>query len=181
MRLVAFAYTGVEPHLMEWAPVSATERVLAQTGLTIDEIGLFELNEPFAVAAGGASSGGGRRRAPDDPRLNPSGGAILAWVDPLASRMRLMCQLAFELERRAGASAPGLTALCIGLGLGTAILWEDAAWFRLGMGDSRAQFFLQRVDARRDRARHDRRRHQGSRSGVLMEVAARVARSSAAR
>ena len=49
MRLVAFAYTGVEPHLMGIGPVSATERVLAQAGLTIDDIGLFELNEPFAV------------------------------------------------------------------------------------------------------------------------------------
>ena len=49
MRLVAFAYAGVEPELMGLGPVPATKRVLAQTGVSLDEIGLFELNEPFAV------------------------------------------------------------------------------------------------------------------------------------
>src|SRR5438067_7039047 len=49
MRLVGFAYAGVEPHLMGLGPVPATEQLLARTGVTLDEIGLFELNEPFAV------------------------------------------------------------------------------------------------------------------------------------
>src|SRR5213080_2370291 len=49
MRLVAFAYAGVEPHLMGVGPVPATQKALAQAGLTLDDIGLLELNEPFAV------------------------------------------------------------------------------------------------------------------------------------
>ena len=98
MRLVAFAYTGVEPHLMGIGPVPATERVLAQAGLTIDDVGLFELNEPFAVQVLTWCDGVGV--APDDPRLNPSGGAIACGHPLAATGVRLMAQLAFELERR---------------------------------------------------------------------------------
>jgi acetyl-CoA acyltransferase len=122
MRLVAFAYTGVEPHLMGIGPVSATERVLAQAGVTIDEIGLFELNEPFAVQVLTWCDGVGV--APDDPRLNPSGGAIACGHPLAATGVRLMSQLAFELERRPEVRY-GLTALCIGLGMGAALLWEN--------------------------------------------------------
>src|SRR5207237_1003553 len=49
MRLLAFAFAGVEPELMGIGPIPATKRVLEQTGLALDDIGLFELNEPFAV------------------------------------------------------------------------------------------------------------------------------------
>ncbi|HWO81839.1 thiolase family protein, partial [Gaiella sp.] len=72
MRLVGFAYSGVEPHLMGLGPVPATEQLLARTGVTLDEIGLFELNEPFAVQVLTWCDGVGV--APDDPRLNPYGG-----------------------------------------------------------------------------------------------------------
>ena len=95
MRLVGFAYTGVEPHLMGIGPVPATERVLAQAGLTIDDIGLFELNEPFAVQVLTWCDGVGV--APDDPRLNPSGGAIACGHPLAATGVRLMAQLADEL------------------------------------------------------------------------------------
>ena len=122
MRLAAFSYTGVEPHLMGIGPVSATERVLAQAGLTIDDIGLFELNEPFAVQVLTWCDGMGV--APDDPRLNPSGGAIACGHPLAATGVRLMSQLAFELERRPDVRY-GLTALCIGLGMGAALLWEN--------------------------------------------------------
>jgi acetyl-CoA acyltransferase len=122
MRLVAFAYTGVEPHLMGIGPVSATERALAQAGLTIDDVGLFELNEPFAVQVLTWCDGMGV--APDDPRLNPAGGAIACGHPLAATGVRLMSQLAFELERRPDVRY-GLTALCIGLGMGAAILWEN--------------------------------------------------------
>ena len=90
MRLVGFAYTGVEPHLMGIGPVPATQRVLAQAGLTIDDVGLFELNEPFAVQVLTWCDGMGV--APDDPRLNPSGGAI-ACGHPLAATDRKSTRL----------------------------------------------------------------------------------------
>jgi acetyl-CoA acyltransferase len=122
MRLVAFAYTGVEPHLMGIGPISATERVLAQTGLTIDEIDLFELNEPFAVQVLTWCDGIGV--APDDPRLNPHGGAIACGHPLAATGVRLMAQLAYAFETRPDARY-GLTALCIGMGMGAAILWES--------------------------------------------------------
>ena len=82
MRLVGFAYAGVEPHLMGLGPVPATERVLARAGIGIDDVGLFELNEPFAVQVLTWCDGVGV--APDDPRLNPYGGAI-ACGHPLAA------------------------------------------------------------------------------------------------
>ena len=123
MRLVGFAYSGVEPHLMGLGPVPATRKVLAQTGLSLDDIGLFELNEPFAVQVLSWCDELGVD--PDDPRLNPYGGAI-AFGHPLAATgVRLLAQLAYEFERRPDVRY-GLTALCIGLGMGAALLWENA-------------------------------------------------------
>ena len=122
LRLVGFAYTGVEPHLMGIGPVPATERVLEQAGLTIDDIGLFELNEPFAVQVLTWCDGVGI--APDDPRLNPYGGAIACGHPLAATGVRLMAQLAYEFGRRPEVRY-GLTALCIGLGMGAAMLWEN--------------------------------------------------------
>ena len=124
MRLVAFAYTGVEPELMGVGPVPATERVLAQAGLSIDDVGLFELNEPFAVQVLTWCRGVGVE--PDDPRLNPSGGAIACGHPLAATGVRLLSQLAFELRRRPEVRY-GLTALCIGMGMGAAVLWENLA------------------------------------------------------
>src|SRR6266542_2748040 len=74
MRLVGFAFAGVEPELMGLGPVPATRRVLEQAGLTLDDVGLFELNEPFAVQVLTWCDQLGV--APDDDRLNPYGGAI---------------------------------------------------------------------------------------------------------
>lgn len=122
MRLVGFAYAGVEPHLMGIGPVPATERVLAQAGITIDDVGLYELNEPFAVQVLTWCDGMGV--APDDPRLNPNGGAIACGHPLAATGVRLMAQLAYELERRPDVRY-GLTALCIGMGMGAALLWEN--------------------------------------------------------
>ena len=102
MRLVGFAYAGVEPHLMGIGPVPATERVLAQAGLTIDDVGLFELNEPFAVQVLTWCDGVGV--APDDPRLNPYGGAIACGHPLAATGVRLMAQLA--VRARAAARRP---------------------------------------------------------------------------
>jgi len=122
MRLAGFAYTGVEPHLMGLGPVPATRQLLEREGLTIDEIGLFELNEPFAVQVLTWCDGVGV--APDDPRLNPYGGAIACGHPLAATGVRLMAQLAYGFEQRPDVRY-GLTALCIGLGMGAALLWEN--------------------------------------------------------
>jgi acetyl-CoA acyltransferase len=121
MRLVGFAYAGVEPHLMGLGPVPATKRVLEQASLTIDDIGLFELNEPFAVQVLSWCDGVGV--SPDDPRLNPYGGAIACGHPLAATGVRLMAQLAYGLRTRPEVRY-GLTALCIGFGMGAALLWE---------------------------------------------------------
>ena len=122
MRLVAFAFAGVEPELMGIGPIPATQRVLEQTGLTIDEIGLFELNEPFAVQVLSWCDGVGVDA--EDPRLNPYGGAI-AFGHPLAATgVRLMAQLAYGFRQRPDVEY-GLTALCIGMGMGAAVIWQN--------------------------------------------------------
>src|SRR5207302_2035820 len=115
MRLVAYSFAGVEPELMGIGPIPATKRVLEQAGLTLDDVGLFELNEPFAIQvltwcdAFGVAS--------DDPRLNPYGGAI-AFGHPLAATgVRLMAQLAYGFRERPDVRY-GLTALCVGMGMG---------------------------------------------------------------
>ena len=123
MRLVGFAYAGVEPHLMGLGPVPATERVLERAGIGIDDVGLLELNEPFAVQVLTWCDGMGV--APDDPRLNPYGGAIACGHPLAATGVRLMAQLAYGFERRPDVRY-GLTALCIGMGMGAALLWENA-------------------------------------------------------
>ena len=121
MRLVGFAYAGVEPELMGIGPIPATKRVLEQAGLTIEDIGLFELNEPFAVQVLSWCDGMGV--APDDPRLNPYGGAIACGHPLAATGVRLLAQLAYGLKERPDVQY-GLTALCIGMGMGAALLWE---------------------------------------------------------
>ncbi|TMM12448.1 MAG: thiolase family protein [Actinobacteria bacterium] len=120
LRLVAYAYAGVEPHLMGIGPVPATRRVLEQTGIELDDVDLFELNEPFAVQVLTWCDELGI--AADDPRLNPYGGAIACGHPLAATGVRLVAQLAYGLRERGGSY--GLTALCIGMGMGAAVLWE---------------------------------------------------------
>ena len=121
MRLVGFAFAGVEPELMGIGPIPATERVLAQVDLSIDDVGLFEVNEPFAVQVLSWCDGMGV--APDDPRLNPYGGAIACGHPLAATGVRLMAQLAYGMKERPDVRY-GLTALCVGMGMGAALLWE---------------------------------------------------------
>jgi len=121
LRLVGFAYAGVEPHLMGYGPVPATRRVLEQAGLTLADIDLFELNEPFAAQVLTWCDELGVAAA--DPRLNPYGGAIACGHPLAATGVRLVAQLAYGLRERRGRY--GLTALCIGMGMGAAILWEN--------------------------------------------------------
>ena len=120
LRLVGYAYAGVEPHLMGYGPVPATRRVLDQAGLTLDDVDLFELNEPFAVQVLTWCDELGV--AAEDPRLNPYGGAIACGHPLAATGVRLVAQLAYGLRERGGRY--GLTALCIGMGMGCAVLWE---------------------------------------------------------
>ena len=121
MRLVGFAFAGVEPELMGIGPIPATERVLAQADLSIDDVGLFEVNEPFAVQVLSWCDGMGV--TPDDPRLNPYGGAIACGHPLAATGVRLMAQLAYGMKERPNVQY-GLTALCVGMGMGAALLWE---------------------------------------------------------
>lgn len=123
MRLVGFAFAGVEPELMGIGPVPATRAVLEQTGISLDDIGLFELNEPFAVQVLTWCDGMGV--SPDDERLNPYGGAIACGHPLAATGVRLMAQLAYGFQERPEVRY-GLTALCIGMGMGAAIVWERA-------------------------------------------------------
>ncbi|MDX6225102.1 MAG: acetyl-CoA acyltransferase [Frankiales bacterium] len=125
MRLVGYGFVGVEPEVMGVGPVPATERALRLTGLSIEDIGLFELNEAFAVQVLAFLDHFGI--ADDDPRVNPWGGAI-ALGHPLASSgVRLMTQLARQFEEHPGVRY-GLTAMCIGIGMGGSVIWENPAW-----------------------------------------------------
>jgi acetyl-CoA acetyltransferase family protein len=121
LRLVSFAFAGVEPELMGLGPVPATQKALAQAGLTIDQVDAFELNEPFAVQVLSWCDGIGV--APDDERLNPYGGAIACGHPLAATGVRLIAQLAYAMRERPSARY-GLTALCVGMGMGAALLWE---------------------------------------------------------
>ena len=122
MRLVGFAYAGVEPELMGIGPVPATRRALEQAGLSLDDVGLFELNEPFAVQVLTWCDGMGV--SPDDERLNPYGGAIACGHPLAATGVRLLAQLAYGFKERPDVRY-GLTALCIGMGMGAALVWEN--------------------------------------------------------
>jgi acetyl-CoA acyltransferase len=122
MRLVSFAFAGVEPELMGIGPIPATRRALELAGITLDEVALFELNEPFAVQVLTWCDAMGVD--PEDERLNPYGGAIACGHPLAATGVRLMAQLAFGFRERPGAQY-GLTALCIGMGMGAAIVWEN--------------------------------------------------------
>ncbi|MCG2801290.1 MAG: thiolase family protein [Cellulomonas sp.] len=122
MRLVGYAYAGVEPELMGLGPVPSTRRALARTGLSIDEIGLFELSEAFAVQVLSFLDAFGI--ADDDPRVNPYGGAIAVGHPLASSGVRLMIQLARQFAEHPEVRY-GLTAMCVGLGQGGTVIWEN--------------------------------------------------------
>jgi acetyl-CoA acyltransferase len=122
MRFVGYAFAGVEPEVMGVGPVPATEKVLARTGLTIGDIGLFEINEAFAVQVLAFLDHFGIKD--DDPGVNPDGGAI-ALGHPLASSgVRLMTQLARHFESHPEVRY-GLTTMCVGIGMGGSVVWEN--------------------------------------------------------
>ena len=100
MRLVSFAYAGVEPEIMGIGPVPATTKALERAGLTIEDIGLFEINEAFAVQVLSFLDAFGI--ADDDPRVNQYGGAIAVGHPLASSGVRLMTQLARQFEEHPG-------------------------------------------------------------------------------
>ncbi|MFA5785908.1 MAG: thiolase family protein [Actinomycetota bacterium] len=122
MRFVSFGFAGVEPEIMGYGPIPSTEKALKKAGLTIDDIGLIEMNEAFAVQAVAFLDHFGL--ALDDPKVNPYGGAI-AYGHPLASSgVRLMIHLAHEFAEHPEVRY-GLATMCIGLGMGGTVIWEN--------------------------------------------------------
>jgi len=123
MKMLSFAFAGVEPELMGIGPIPSTEKALAKAGLTLDDIGLIEINEAFAIQVLSFLDHFGL--ADDDPRVNPWGGAI-AMGHPLASSgVRLMNQLARHFEEHPEVRY-GITTMCIGLGMGGTVVWENS-------------------------------------------------------
>jgi acetyl-CoA acyltransferase len=125
MRLVGYGFVGVEPEVMGIGPVPSTERALARTGLTIGDIGLFELNEAFAVQVLAFLDHFGI--ADDDERVNMWGGAIAVGHPLASSGVRLMTQLSRQFAERPDVRY-GLTAMCVGLGMGATVIWENPNW-----------------------------------------------------
>jgi acetyl-CoA acyltransferase len=122
MRLVSYAFAGVEPEVMGIGPVPATEKALKLAGLDIADIGLFEINEAFAVQVLSFLDHYGI--ADNDPRVNRYGGAIAVGHPLAASGVRLMTQLARQFEEDPSVRY-GLTTMCIGLGMGGTVIWEN--------------------------------------------------------
>jgi acetyl-CoA acetyltransferase family protein len=117
-RIVAQCVVGVDPVTMLTGPIPATRRILERSGLTMDDIDLFEINEAFAPVVLAWQ----QELHADMERVNVNGGAI-ALGHPLgASGARLMVTLLHELERRG--ARYGLQAMCCGGGLGTATIIE---------------------------------------------------------
>lgn len=122
-RVVASAAAGVEPRTMGYGPIPATRKALDRAGLTLDDIGLIELNEAFAIQALAVMRELGMRQE----ITNVNGGAI-ALGHPLGcTGARIVCSLVHEMRRRAPTeSRPyyGLATLCVGVGQGEATILE---------------------------------------------------------
>ncbi|GLV47122.1 acetyl-CoA acetyltransferase [Thermus sp. LT1-2-5] len=119
-RIRSLAVAGVPPRIMGIGPVPATQKALERAGLSLADLGLIELNEAFAAQALAVLREWGL--SPEDPRLNPNGGAI-ALGHPLgASGARILTTLVHEMRRR---QVPfGLATMCIGVGQGIAVVVE---------------------------------------------------------
>jgi len=125
MRMVTYAFAGVEPEVMGVGPVPATEKALAKAGLSMQDIGLFEINEAFAVQVLAFLDHFGI--PDDDPRVNKYGGAIAVGHPLASSGVRLMTQLARQFEEHPDVRY-GITTMCIGFGMGGTVIWENPQW-----------------------------------------------------
>ena len=120
-RVRSIATAGVPPRVMGIGPVPATAKALARAGVTLDDVGLIELNEAFAAQALAVLHEWGVD--PEDERLNPNGGAI-ALGHPLGcSGARVLTTLLHEMQRRPDVEL-GLATMCIGVGQGIALVVE---------------------------------------------------------
>jgi acetyl-CoA acyltransferase len=122
MRLVTYAFAGVDPEVMGLGPIPATEKALRNAGLTMDDIGLIEINEAFAVQVLAFLDHFGI--PDDDPRVNPWGGAISVGHPLASSGVRLMIQLARQFAEHPEVRY-GLTTMCVGIGQGATVIWEN--------------------------------------------------------
>jgi len=121
MRVRDYAFVGVAPETMGSGPIPATEKLLARTGLAIGDLDVIDMNEAFAVQCVAFLDHFGLPL--DAAHVNPYGGAI-AMGHPLAfSGARLAMQVATYFQRTPDARL-GLTTMCVGLGMGAAVLWE---------------------------------------------------------
>jgi acetyl-CoA acyltransferase len=121
-KMVTYAFAGVEPEIMGYGPVPSTLKALKQAGLTIEDIGAFEVNEAFAVQVIAFLDHFGI--ADDDSRVNPYGGAIAVGHPLASSGVRLMLNLARTFEAKPDVRY-GITTMCIGLGMGGTVIWEN--------------------------------------------------------
>ena len=121
-RMVTFAFAGVEPEVMGYGPVPSTIKALKKAGLTIADIGAFEVNEAFAIQVLAFLDHFGI--ADDDARVNPYGGAIAVGHPLASSGIRLMLNLARTFEEKPDVRF-GITTMCIGLGMGGTVIWEN--------------------------------------------------------
>ncbi|MFB6397787.1 thiolase family protein [Polymorphospora lycopeni] len=125
MRLVSYAFVGVEPEVMGVGPIPSTEKALRIAGLSIGDIGLFELNEAFAVQVLAFLDHFGI--ADDDPWVNQWGGAIAVGHPLASSGVRLMTQLSRQFAEHPEVRY-GITAMCVGIGMGGTVIWENPNW-----------------------------------------------------
>ena len=121
-KMVSFAFAGVEPEIMGYGPVPSTLKALEKAGLKIEDIGLFEINEAFAVQVLSFLDHFGI--ADDDSRVNIYGGAIAVGHPLASSGIRLMLNLARGFEKHPEVQY-GITTKCIGLGMGGTVIWEN--------------------------------------------------------
>ena len=121
-KMVSFAFAGVEPEIMGYGPVPSTIKALKKAGLDITDIGLFEVNEAFAIQVLSFLDHFGI--ADDDKRVNIYGGAIAVGHPLASSGVRLILNLANGFKDHPEVRY-GITTMCIGLGMGGTIIWEN--------------------------------------------------------
>ena len=121
-KLVSFAFAGVEPEIMGYGPVPSTIKALKKAGLDITDIGLFEVNEAFAIQVLSFLDHFGI--ADVDKRVNIYGGAIAVGHPLASSGVRLILNLANGFKEHPEVRY-GITTMCIGLGMGGTIIWEN--------------------------------------------------------
>lgn len=120
-RIVSSAVVGVEPQIMGIGPVVASNNALKKAGLTMQDIGVIELNEAFASQALACVREWGLKD--DDPRINPNGGSIAIGHPLGATGARIAYSAALELKEKG--KRYGLITMCVGVGQGYAAIIEN--------------------------------------------------------